>query len=55
MLTLWRLIPVVYLFPTVQCLICLGAAGVYGYQRFWLHSVYWVAAAVITAVVTLMR
>lgn len=40
------------IFPIIQIIICLGAAGVYLIHKDWRHSIYWLCAATITATVT---
>jgi hypothetical protein len=40
------------LFPSALMLLDLGAAFVYGINTDWKHSIYWIAAATLTACVT---
>ncbi len=42
-----------YLFPTAIFALSLGAAIVYALHGDWRRAVYWTAAAIITAAVTL--
>ena len=40
------------LFPIAQIFLSLGAAAVYAFAGDWKHVTYWLAAAILTAVVT---
>lgn len=42
-----------YIFPGLMFACSIGASFVYGVGHDWRRAVYWVAAAVITAAVTL--
>lgn len=39
-------------FPCVLIILDLCAAGVYGCHADWKHTIYWIAAATLTASVT---
>jgi len=41
-----------FLFPSLQILMCIGAGAVYLYLGDWRRTIYWFAAATITASVT---
>lgn len=40
------------LFPVILITLDIAAAGVYGWHGDWKHTIYWLAAAVLTATVT---
>ncbi len=40
------------IFPITLIVLDLAAAGVYGWQSDWKHTIYWIAAATLTATVT---
>lgn len=41
--------------PAVMIVESIGAALVYGYSGKWIHTGYWLTAAILTAFVTLMK
>ena len=44
----------IYFFPTTQIVVSIGAAFVYALAGDYRHATYWLAAAVLTATVTLL-
>jgi hypothetical protein len=42
----------VYIFPSIQILVCLSSAIMYALAHDWRKAIYWLAAATITASVT---
>jgi hypothetical protein len=41
------------IFPSLLILLDLGASGVYAYNFDWRRAIYWLAAATLTAMVTM--
>ena len=42
----------VYIFPVILMFLDIGAAVVYGISGDWKKSIYWIAAAILSATVT---
>lgn len=42
----------VYIFPIILMILDIGAAVVYGISGDWKKSIYWIAAAILSATVT---
>ncbi len=42
----------IYIFPIILMILDIGAAIVYGIHGDWKKSVYWIAAAILSATVT---
>ena len=40
------------IFPILLIALDIGAAGVYAFNGDWRHTIYWLAAATLTATVT---